>query len=117
MEGEHETTVDAEQVARNDAIFRDSNDRIDEVAERIGAEDPLPFICECAKLECREVMRLTAEEYQRIRSHPARFAVVPGHEQGPNVSVETVERSDRFWVVEKTGRAKSIAAALDPRSD
>lgn len=58
-------------------------------------------------------MELTLGEYQEVRSHPNRFAVLPGH------VLEVVERvvaaHDGFVVVEKVGPAAAYAAESDPR--
>jgi hypothetical protein len=56
----------AERVARNDAAFRDANERIAPAA-RAAEVSRVPFICECADRECSEIVRLTLDEYERIR--------------------------------------------------
>ena len=108
--------MDAEQVARNDAVFRDANEHIAGEAARLDAEEPLPFICECADPACQELIRLARGEYERVRQHPARFAIAPGHDEGPEAFASVVERHDAVWIVEKTGRAASVAAELDSRT-
>lgn len=107
--------MDDEQVARNDAIFRDANERIQRAAVQFAGADPVPFICECAEPRCRDVLRLPLAEYERIREHSTWFVVTPGHEATAGDSVEVVEAGDGYHVVEKVGRAAEIAAELDPR--
>jgi hypothetical protein len=114
--GEHDGKVDAEQVARNDAVFRDANEHIADVANKVGAEDPLPFICECADPACRELIRLSRGQYERVRKDPKRFAIAPGHAEAAEPFARVVERRNGFWVVEKTGRAATLAAELDSRT-
>ncbi len=109
--------MDDEQIARNDAIFRAANERIERAAAPFAGTDPVPFICECAEPRCRDVIRLTLAEYERVREHPTWFVVVPGHEAGPGSAAEIVEDSDGHQVVEKVGRAGVVAAELDPRGD
>jgi hypothetical protein len=107
--------VDAEQVARNDAVFRAANERIRSAAAGLQAAEPLPFICECADPACRELIPLSREEYENLRRHSTRFAVAPGHEGGADSAARIVARGDRYVVVEKTGNAAEVAEALDPR--
>src|SRR2546430_1746537 len=38
------------------------------------------YRCECGVASCFERIALTPEEYEAVRSHPARFLVSPGHE-------------------------------------
>ena len=54
-------------------------------------------------------------EYERLRSHPYRFAVLPGH---VNDGVErVVERHENYVIVEKLGAAAVVALEQDPRGD
>jgi hypothetical protein len=53
---EQQRDVDAEQVARNDAVFRAANERIRSAAAGLESADPLPFICERADPSCRELI-------------------------------------------------------------
>ena len=59
------------------------------------------------------MIELTSTEYERIRGHPRRFIVLPGHEL-PEIE-EVVETADGYVVVEKRGAAGRHAAAEDPR--
>jgi hypothetical protein len=105
----------AERAARNESAFREANERIERRLEDLSLEHgSSTFLCECEDDACTEVLRLTLAEYERVREHPRRFAVAPGHERGP---VDVVERHERYVVVEKEGEAGEIAAELDPRRD
>lgn len=117
LPGEHKGPVDAEQVARNDAIFRDANEGIERAARQLGGAERVPFICECVDLSCREVLRLTLSEYEDIRSSPVRFVVAAGHELDETELEQVIARRPGYVVVEKQGEAAPIAAELDPRSD
>jgi hypothetical protein len=108
--------VDAEQVARNDAVFRAANERIEDAAAELRAAEPLPFICECADTTCRELILLTRSEYERVRSNSTWFAVAAGHEDGSESESRIVEQRDAYVVVEKIGRAADVAEVLDPRA-
>ena len=103
-----------EKIARNNSIFRDANDQIDAAAEahRLDRDRPAPFICECSDSRCMKIVRLTLEEYEHVRSDPRRFVHALGHEEEVPGSVTTLEKHDRFVVVEKTGHAGDVAARL-----
>jgi hypothetical protein len=101
----------AERIARNDAVFRDANDRIHDAAiEHGGDGDAFPAICECADPGCREIFTITLTEYEQVRLEPRQFLNVPGHESGSTCRV--VGRRDGYVVVEKTGRAGQVAERL-----
>jgi hypothetical protein len=108
-----------DRIAHNEAFFREINERVQELErERQDEADPRvrwEFLCECGRATCAEPVRMTRAEYERVRSNPVRFTVVPGHE---NPEVERVlERADRFLEVEKVRDEQDIARATDPRSD
>jgi hypothetical protein len=106
--------VDAERIARNDATFRKANESIAGAARQLVPDDRVPFICECADPDCREIVQLTLAEYEGVRSHPVRFVTASGHEEGEHATV--VETGDGYVVVQKKGEAGAVAAELDPRS-
>lgn len=107
-----------ERLARNEAIFREINERTRSLQERFGPEDPTTsyeeFLCECGDQLCVERVKLTVPEYESIRAESTQFVVRPGH------SVPRVERvvleSDRYVVVVKLGDAAEVAADRDQRS-
>jgi len=112
-----ETT--AERAARNESAFRDANERIEGAADAMAHLDEIPLICECSVRTCTEVVRLTREEYELVRSHGACFWVVPGHEVVAVDGVEVAkvrERREHFTILEKIGEAKVVSQQLDPRS-
>lgn len=100
------------RIAENQATFREANERIELSAEKMQLYGrPVPFVCECPRERCTEIMRLTLEEYEGIRAYPRRFATVSGHE---DVSVESgvsrvVDRRGDYVVLEKVGLAGQIA--------
>jgi hypothetical protein len=108
-----------ERLAKNEALFREVNERVAEVAANfIDVEtrsDPVEFTCECGRADCAERIVMTMLEYEAVRALPTRFAVVPAHEQP---EVETiVERHPSYVVVEKQdGDAQKVARETDPRS-
>ena len=113
--GEHNPLMDAEQVARNDAIFREANERIEHAAQQLGRAEQVPFICECADAACREIVQLTLSEYEDVRTSPVRFFVAVGHDLDDTGIEEVVARRPGYEVIEKRREAAPIAADLDPR--
>ena len=105
-----------ERVARNDALFRDANERIGRfAAENDLREDPVPFICECADRRCQEIVRLRVDEYEKVRSNPRWFVNVPGHQVAALGAATVVERHKEYVVVEKVGHAGEVAEHLASR--
>jgi hypothetical protein len=106
-----------ERIARNDATFREANERIEAVADEHGFGDPVPFICECAELRCTELIQLPIEEYRYVRTNPRWFINVPGHQVAMQGAGSVVEERDGYLIVEKEGHAGEVAEELarDPR--
>ena len=103
----------AERVGRNEAFFRQVNERVREVNERFGIDrETADFVCECADSKCTERIELTMDEYRRVRSEPELFAIRVGHDLPEFETV--VEESERFAVVRKhEGAPARIARELD----
>jgi hypothetical protein len=108
--------VTQERIARNDAIFRDANERIGAFAAKHELrDDALPFICECADMRCHEIVTLALDEYEKVRSNPRWFVNAPGHQVAGRGAVTVVERQSGYVVVEKTGHAGEVAEELAAR--
>ena len=110
--------ADAERqrrVALNESTFREVNERIaGQVAHWFeGSDELMSFVCECGDTQCGEMVRLTPDEYERVREHGTRFTIVGGHEL-PDVE-RVVERNERFAVVEKIELGADVAKEHDPR--
>jgi hypothetical protein len=103
----------AREVGRHQALFREVNERIGELAETFDRDGELTILCECGSGQCDERIALRAEEYEKLRRIPTHFAVRPGHEI-PDVE-RVVERRHGFVVVEKFGESAKVAIRLDPR--
>lgn len=103
------------RAARNQALYRQVNEKLEALNEAF--ENVLDaggaWVCECADLSCTRTMELTLGEYEALRAHPNRFAVLPGHVL-PEVEV-IVEERERYVVVEKLGLGASFAVETNPR--
>jgi hypothetical protein len=106
----------AERIARNEATFRDANERIGAAAGLYEAENRVPFVCECADPTCTEIVSLELNEYEEIRANSRRFFNVPGHEDASQGAAVVVTQGDGYVIVEKTGHAGDVVEALDERS-
>ena len=101
------------KIAANEALFREVNEAIERGLWPGEEEQPARFRCECAQLECSEMIELSPRAYEEVRGHPRRFILRPGHEL-PAVDT-VVERRPDYLVVEKRGAAGQVAEASDPR--
>jgi hypothetical protein len=104
-----------ERAARNQALFREVNERLQELASTFqDVAGTTTFACECANLSCVEQIDMTLDEYEAVRSDPNQFAVLPAHVVR---DVEHIVREgEGFVVVAKIGAGAAIAAEADPRA-
>ncbi len=102
--------------ARNEALFREVNERIAQLDERAQArslDGTIDFLCECGEEGgCGQRVSVPAEVYERVRSQDDRFVVRPGHET-PEIE-QAVEWSDAYVVVDKIPAAEPFVQD-DPR--
>ena len=102
------------RIGMNEALFREVNERLEELAQGFAHPETLDLICECGNASCASRIEMDPEEYEQVRSDPTTFAVAQGH-QIPDVE-EIVERRKRYDVVRKrAGEAEEIAEQTDPR--
>jgi hypothetical protein len=107
-------TGNEEKRAANEAAFRDANERIRATERELGPPlERVPYLCECDDVHCRELIALTASEYERIRADGATFAIAPGHPDDGDV----VEAHEHYLVVGKREGGGEVARALDPRGE
>ena len=97
--------------ARNQALFREVNERIEDVAR---GYDHVEFLCECSRDDCTEAVSVSLRDYEAIRAEPTHFLVVAGHEASPDIE-RVVGRNNGYVVVQKVHEAAAVATALDPR--
>lgn len=105
------------RIAENESRFRDANERLESELRGFGGEsrdrDRYELVCECALDACDGMVAVTGREYEHVRSNPVWFLVRPEHVVE---SVErTVERTDRYWIIEKRSAGADEARERDPR--
>ena len=90
-----------ERLEQNQKMFRDANGRL-EVAVEENALDgvrPVPFLCECADVDCRGRVEITTGDYDAAHIDPDQYVILPGH---PTIDgEEIVEDNVTYLVVEK----------------
>lgn len=101
------------RLATNEAIFRAGNEQIDAM---LADSREAPYLCECGSDDCFERVLLEHDEYEAVRAHPARFFVLPGHEDLTAGEV-VIEELGRYTIVEKQGEVAEIVEAVDPRAE
>lgn len=105
-----------ERIGRNEGLFRQVNERLKEIGESFSlVSESADFVCECGNTSCAKPIRLSLAEYERIRSEPELFFVIPGHEIA---DVETIlETNEGYDVVRKhEGAPARLARETDPRT-
>jgi hypothetical protein len=104
-----------ERIGLNEAVFREVNERIENLAETFDLKtQALDLICECGDDACVERLTMSRAEYEELRSDAHQFAVHPGHEY-PDVET-VVARLKGYDVVRKNrGAPEQIAEQTDPR--
>ena len=114
----------SERVGRNQALFREVNERLEALAEDVSVQwgrldtargEKQLWVCECWQTDCVARIELSIAEYEQIRAHGDRFAVAPGpHHVAPPFE-RVLNREHGYWIIEKIGTAAEIARAEDPR--
>jgi len=112
-----------ERQARNEALIREVNERIERLDKEAEAADlgnesaRFEFLCECGvgdaeDLACQGRVEMTLAEYEEVRDQDDRFALVPGHETEDLERV--VRRAERYVIVDKKPEAEPFVED-DPR--
>jgi hypothetical protein len=84
----------AERLARNEQLFSEVNERIAQLASVFESSERIPFVCECAFLDCTVTIPLTLSQYCALRDLDGCYAVKRGHELGPHVETVVDEHGD-----------------------
>jgi hypothetical protein len=68
----------ARVVASRAELARESNRHLARSAARLRFVSRVPFLCECSKGDCQELVLLFLDDYDQGRSRPI---IAPGHER------------------------------------
>jgi hypothetical protein len=71
-------SVSLERLARRQTLFREVNERIEELTD--GEDRSIQILCECSDTDCLVTLELSKEDYERVRLVPTWFAIEQGHE-------------------------------------
>jgi hypothetical protein len=105
----------AEKLGRNEALFRQVNERLRELGEGFSVvTEQADFVCECGDETCVEPIQLRLEEYERVRSESRWFVVLREHVR-PEIERIAWDIGERVVVVEKPEHLAAQALATDPR--
>jgi hypothetical protein len=90
------------RIVDNNLTFRRANERIRAKAEEYEAPlELIPFLCECPRPDCVQVVRMTIPQYSAVRANPMCFFTAPGHETAEAPFGRVVGSEDGYVVVEK----------------
>jgi hypothetical protein len=104
-------SVSLERLARNQALFREVNERLLELSD--GFQDgAMQFVCECSQDDCTLTITLSHDEYESVRAHSTFFVIATGHEI---LEVEKVIDSRNGWTIVQKVTASDYAVETDPR--
>jgi hypothetical protein len=91
-----------ERIVKNNLTFREANERISaRAAEYEAPLERVPFLCECPREDCTEIVRLTHDEYQRVREEPTHFIAADGHEIAEEPVGRIISREEGYVIVGK----------------
>jgi hypothetical protein len=91
-----------ERLVENQHTFRNANERLQELVEnRVTDLATIPFLCECADLECRGRIELTTSDYEAAHIFDNRYVILAGHLQADGEQLVSAD-GDGYLVVEKT---------------
>jgi hypothetical protein len=104
------------RIAKNEILYRTVNEKIEDLNQAFGIlTESMVVVCECGDVSCTEQIELDVSIYERVRSEPTLFVILPGHAE-PDVE-SIVEQGDGFEIVRKDrGEAAELATEHDPRS-
>jgi hypothetical protein len=105
-----------ERAARNEALFREVNERVEELHEQLPSDGgSAEFVCECADDTCVARITVPLTTYERVRDDPRLFLVAKSHVR-PEIE-HVVEEDDGFVIVRKDNPTSArITAQTDPRA-
>ena len=106
------------RVGHNEALFRQVNERIEDLNEAFGGiTGEFLIVCECGRLECTEQIAVSRAVYERTRGNPMKFMLRRGHEAADVEHVVEDEGAADYVIIEKDApEARRFAKEMDPRT-
>jgi hypothetical protein len=90
----------ADRLKENQETFKLANERLERaVAERVGAAERVPFLCECADQTCMGRIDLTLDDFGEVRAQTNYYVMLRDHPRTPGE--EIVERRDGYDITQK----------------
>ena len=103
-----------QRAARNEALFREVNENIADLEERVGRDqEPPVFVCECSNVGCIERLAVDPSIYRRVREQPWLVPCSSGPRR-PSIRTGRGNPSRLPPIVEKTGAAGEVAEETQP---
>src|SRR5262245_34198196 len=97
----------AVNAAVSESTFRDINEQLAGIGDDPGVLRDV--VCECARADCTSLVTVTDAEYEAARADGNHFIVAPGDEHVDLKVERIVVRNERFWIVEKAGKAAGFS--------
>jgi hypothetical protein len=99
------------RAARNQSLFRAINDKMKSLNQAfVLVSNDFTIACECADVNCLEMIDIGADAYEAVRAEPRQFAVLPGHVY-PEVESVVAEHNG-YVIVEKRAAAGEAAEQI-----
>lgn len=92
----------ASRIAQNERVARRHNrrrERLEIDAAGVDTDELVPFVCECADIDCLSAIEMSIAEYESVHETTDRFVVKPGHVVWE--FERTIDRGERYWTVSK----------------
>ena len=68
-----------QRLVQNQRSFRAANERFGGMVESRADGRRVPFLCECADLDCRGRIEMTTSDYDAIHVVRSHYILLPGH--------------------------------------
>jgi hypothetical protein len=99
--------------ACNQVLYREVNERIEQLTSELFGEQVFEIFCECGQADCGARIEVSVPDYEAVRAHATHFILLRDHQDR---QVEwVVWHKDGYLVVENIGRAAEIAEQASPR--
>ena len=87
-----------ERLIENQRTVRGANERLNELVHLTDGH-LVPYICECARIECLGRVVASVSEFVLIHEDRTRYFILPGHSRVDGEKI--LSTNDRYEIVEK----------------